>query len=185
LLISSYLAVTVSLSKLLSTYCIAGRASRCLLTEVSILFITQRCSTVSTSRYSNLWPLDIVSAHIVSISDMYVRGSKKLYDTWNYFLFDRLEQQEERAGWWRSALILWFTDLMCTKYKNRCRFQWLRGLRRGSAAARWLGLWFRIPPGHEFLSVVIVSCCQVKFSARSWSLVQRSPTDCGASLRSV
>jgi len=28
---------------------------------------------------------------------------------------------------------------------------------------------------------VIVVCCQVEVSATSWSLVQRSPTDCGAS----
>jgi len=32
------------------------------------------------------------------------------------------------------------------------------------------------------LSVVSVVCCQVEVSATSWSLVQRSPTDCGASL---
>jgi hypothetical protein len=30
--------------------------------------------------------------------------------------------------------------------------------------------------------VVSVVCCQVKVSATDWSLVQRSPTDCGASL---
>jgi hypothetical protein len=36
--------------------------------------------------------------------------------------------------------------------------------------------------GHESLSVVSVVCCQVEFSATNWSLVQRSPTDCGASL---
>ena len=35
--------------------------------------------------------------------------------------------------------------------------------------------------GHECLSVVIVVCCQVEVSA-TWSLVQRIPTDCGASL---
>jgi len=29
------------------------------------------------------------------------------------------------------------------------------------------------------LSVVSVVCCQVEVSATSWSLVQRSPTDCG------
>jgi len=28
------------------------------------------------------------------------------------------------------------------------------------------------------LSVVSVVCCQVEVSATSWSLVQRSPTDC-------
>jgi len=35
---------------------------------------------------------------------------------------------------------------------------------------------------HRCLSVVIIVCCQVEVSASSWSLVQRSPTDCGASL---
>jgi len=29
---------------------------------------------------------------------------------------------------------------------------------------------------------VSVVCCQVEVSATRWSLVQRSPTDCGASL---
>jgi len=29
---------------------------------------------------------------------------------------------------------------------------------------------------------VSCECCQVKVSATSWSLVQRSPTDCGVSL---
>ena len=36
-----------------------------------------------------------------------------------------------------------------------CRSQWPRGLRCGSAAARLLGLWVRIPPG-EWMSV----CCE-------------------------
>jgi hypothetical protein len=31
------------------------------------------------------------------------------------------------------------------------------------------------------MSVVSVVCCQVEVSATSWSLVQRSPTDCGVS----
>jgi len=31
------------------------------------------------------------------------------------------------------------------------------------------------------LSVVSVVCWQVEVSAKDWSLVQRSPTDCGAS----
>jgi hypothetical protein len=41
-------------------------------------------------------------------------------------------------------------------------------------------LWVRIPPG-AWLSVVSVVCCQVEVSVTGWSLVQRSPTDCGAS----
>jgi hypothetical protein len=61
------------------------------------------------------------------------------------------------------------------------RSQWPRGLRRRSAAARLLRLWVRIAPG-AWMSVVSVVCSQVEVSARSWSLVQRSPTDCGASL---
>ena len=35
---------------------------------------------------------------------------------------------------------------------------------------------------HGYLSVVSVVCCQVEVSATSWSLVQRSPAECGASL---
>jgi hypothetical protein len=33
-----------------------------------------------------------------------------------------------------------------------------------------------------FVCCVCVVCCQVEVSVTSWSLVQRSPTDCGASL---
>jgi len=62
-----------------------------------------------------------------------------------------------------------------------CRSQWPRGIRRRSAAARLLGLWFRIPPA-AWKFVVSVVWCQVEVSATSWSLFQRSPTDCGASL---
>jgi hypothetical protein len=35
--------------------------------------------------------------------------------------------------------------------------------------------------GMDVLSVVSVVCCQVEVSATSWSLVQRSPTECGVS----
>jgi hypothetical protein len=35
--------------------------------------------------------------------------------------------------------------------------------------------------GHGCLSVVSVVCCQVEVSATGWSLVQRSPTECGVS----
>ena len=61
-----------------------------------------------------------------------------------------------------------------------CRSKWPCGLRRRSAAARLLRSWVRIPLG-AWMFVVNVVCCQVEFSASSWSLVQRSPTDCGAS----
>ena len=67
-------------------------------------------------------------------------------------------------------------------YECMCRFQWPRGLRRGSTATRLLRSWVRIPPGHGCLSVVSVVCCQIEVSATSLSPVQRSPTDCGVSL---
>jgi hypothetical protein len=35
--------------------------------------------------------------------------------------------------------------------------------------------------GHGCLSLVSVVCCQVEASASSWSLVQRSPIECGVS----
>ena len=35
--------------------------------------------------------------------------------------------------------------------------------------------------GHGFLSLVIVLCSQVEVSVTGWSLVQRSPTECGVS----
>jgi hypothetical protein len=35
--------------------------------------------------------------------------------------------------------------------------------------------------GHGCLSLVSVVCCLVEVSATGWSLVQRSPTECGVS----
>ena len=49
-----------------------------------------------------------------------------------------------------------------------------------STGARLLVLRVRIPPG-TWMSVCCV-CCEVDVSAASWSLVQRSATDCNASL---
>jgi hypothetical protein len=69
-------------------------------------------------------------------------------------------------------------------YKNITtsrRSHWPRGLRRKSTAARLLRSWIRIPPA-VWMFVVSVVCCQVEVSAKDWSLAQRSPTDCGASL---
>jgi len=64
---------------------------------------------------------------------------------------------------------------------TQCPSQWPRVLRGRSAAARLLRSWVRIPPGHGYLSFVTV-VCQVEVCATRLSLVQRSPTDCGASL---
>ena len=69
---------------------------------------------------------------------------------------------------------------ICIVYIS-CWSQWPRVLRRRSTAFRLLRLWVRIPPG-AWMFVVSVVCCQVEVSATGWSLVQRSLTDCGASL---
>ena len=54
----------------------------------------------------------------------------------------------------------------------------------GSVGLRPLVCWncgFESHRGHRCLSVVSVVCCQVEVSATDWSLVQRIPTDYGAS----
>jgi hypothetical protein len=63
-----------------------------------------------------------------------------------------------------------------------CRFlsQGPRGLRRGSATARLLVLWVWNPLS-AWMFVFSVVCCEVQDPALGWSLVQRSPTECGVS----
>ena len=53
------------------------------------------------------------------------------------------------------------------------RSQWLRGLRRGSAAASLLELWVRTPWGYECLPVE-----SVQVSAMGRLIIQRIPTEC-------
>jgi hypothetical protein len=52
----------------------------------------------------------------------------------------------------------------CETVAEEGHFQWPRGLRRGSATVRLLGLRVRIPPENECLSLLIVVCCQVEIS---------------------
>jgi hypothetical protein len=65
-----------------------------------------------------------------------------------------------------------------------CRSQLPCGLRSSSTAARLLRSLVRIPP-EAWMFACICVVCQVEVSATSWSLIQRSPTDCGASLRVI
>ena len=81
---------------------------------------------------------------------------------------------------WLQLCIIFLLHFMIRRFWL-CRSQWPRGLRHRSAAACLLRSWVRIPPG-AWIFVCCVVCCQVEVSATSWSLVQRSPTDCGASL---
>jgi len=52
----------------------------------------------------------------------------------------------------------------------------------GPRQLAWWDCRFESHRVHGCLSVVSVVCCKVEVSAKDWSLVQRSPTDCGASL---
>jgi hypothetical protein len=69
------------------------------------------------------------------------------------------------------------TDIQC-----RGRSQWPRRLRLSLRPLAYCDHGFESHRGYGCSSVVCVACCQVEVSATSWSLVQRSPTDCGASL---
>ena len=71
-------------------------------------------------------------------------------------------------------------SLSMSRCHLRCHFSDVRS----AAAGRWPAEIMGSNPtgGHGYLSVVSVVCCQVEVSATSWSLVQRSPTDCGTSL---
>jgi hypothetical protein len=60
------------------------------------------------------------------------------------------------------------------------RSHWPRDLRRRFAAIRLLRLRVRILP--VTWMPVSCECCQVEVSASGWSLVQRSPTECGVSV---
>jgi hypothetical protein len=62
------------------------------------------------------------------------------------------------------------------------RSQWPRGLRHSLRPFACWDCGFESHRGHGCFSVVTVVCCQVEVSATDWSLVQRSPTNCGASL---
>jgi hypothetical protein len=63
--------------------------------------------------------------------------------------------------------------------EDKYRSQWPRVYLRPLACS---DRWFETQRGHGYLSVASVVCCQVEVSETSWSLIQRSPTDCDASL---
>ena len=62
-----------------------------------------------------------------------------------------------------------------------CQSRCSSGLKRGSAVARLVRLWVRIPPRAECLSLLSIVFCKVEVSSSGLSLVQRSPTGCGVS----
>jgi hypothetical protein len=64
---------------------------------------------------------------------------------------------------------------------NKSKVQWIIYSCYVWVTARLLRSWVRITPA-AWMFVVSVVCCQVEVSAMDWSLIQKSPTDCGASL---
>ena len=55
-------------------------------------------------------------------------------------------------------------------------------VRCGYAAVHLLGLWFQIPPRGMDVCLVGAVCCQVQVSVLGWSLTQKSPINCDASI---
>ena len=125
--------------------------------------------------------------------DAIVVSAGKLRKLWNSLSKLRssvCERRLERAVV-RPALLHVKTEQFAQFFRQAWRytvrkvaqFNWecIGRLRHRSAAPRLLRSWVRIPPG-AWMSVLSVMCCQVEVSAKRWSLVQRSPTDWGASL---
>ena len=77
--------------------------------------------------------------------------------------------------WW----IFFLRTKFITPGSSGWRSQWARVLKHGSTADRLLELRFESRRGHGCLSVVSVVCCRVEICTTGWSLIQRSPTECG------
>ena len=91
--------------------------------------------------------------------------NSKLVCAWNtklnHFSLSEETNVFSRKIYWKysSILLSWrFAELLLENMLSRSH--WPRGLKRGSAAARLLGLRLRIPPG-AWNSVAGVVCCQV------------------------
>ena len=68
-----------------------------------------------------------------------------------------------------------------TNIYNICWFRWPRRLRRSLRPLAGWDCGFESRPGDGSSSVLSGVFCHVEVSASGWSLVQRSPTECGVS----
>jgi hypothetical protein len=78
-------------------------------------------------------------------------------------------------------LRIWHSCLPIT-VSSVCSTTWTPGIEEPSITNSCWDRGFEFHRGHGCLPVGSVVCCQVVVSATSWSLVQKSSTDCGASL---
>jgi hypothetical protein len=105
------------------------------------------------------------------------------------------------TGWqlWHSMFYAIFNNMKVKPTLLKCKFKWWhvqkytrlktlinrshwpRRLRRRPATAPLLRVWVRIPPA-AWMPVSCECCLLSEVSVTSWSLVQRSSTDCGGSL---
>jgi hypothetical protein len=70
---------------------------------------------------------------------------------------------------------LWTVSDTKGRKRTNTEQKWIKGENPGISKKK------KSHRGHGCLFVVSVVCCQVEVSATGWSLVQRSPTDCGVS----
>jgi len=80
------------------------------------------------------------------------------------------------------AINLFFKKNINWVYRTEGQAQLLPVSNRGACLGACWDCGLESHRGHGCLSVVSVVCCQEEVSATDWLLVQRSPTDCGASL---
>ena len=113
-----------------------------------------------------LFHVDFRTKMLCAIMIYIIRATRSILFS---FWFDQRNNSRRRGPIMKMFIIFFFYLALAT---SSC------GLR---PLACW-DLGFESHGGHGYLSVVSVVCCQVEVSATSWSLVQRSPTDCATSL---
>jgi hypothetical protein len=104
-------------------------------------------------------------------------------------LLDEAETGLSRSNTWRMMMMMTTTMTTTILFSRRVspwnglvREVFSYCLRRGSVAARFLGLRILIPPGAWMPLSWSVVCCQVEVSVLGWSLDKRGPTDCDVSV---
>jgi len=90
--------------------------------------------------------------------------------------YDQKQEDGRRANWWdevdTSATVVGLIGIFFTSLKLLSRSQWPRGLRRGSATARLLILWVRIPPWAWMF--VCCDCCVLSGRGLCAELITRT-----------